>query len=334
MILSIIIPIYNVEKYIYECLESIISQDVNKNEYEVICIDDCGTDNSMRIVNQFVDVHSSFNIIKIKHEINKGLSEARNTGIQNAKGKYILFLDSDDYLKSFSLNKCLNILKNDSVDILAFNYEEFFETNLNISTDNSSLAFENMEYRNGQDYFLRMINENSYVPMVWTRIYSVEFLRKNNLKFTPGLISEDEDFTPKVLMKCGKIIQINEVVYMYRRRDNSITTLFQKKINWVDSYIYIIKEMYELSNQYLRCKKVLRKRASQLNTSLIKNIVKYNISEENKNTIINIVKDEKMCLFSIKSLNAIEILEGILMLFPNGFIFFYSILSRFLNSKS
>ena len=132
MQVSIIVPVYNVEKYIIECLESAIKQGLKT--YEIICIDDCGTDNSVNLIKNFINEKNLQDVIKIiKHDVNSGLSVARNTGIDAARGDYIFFLDSDDLLKKNTLSKMYDIANKENLDLLEGGVSEFFETDYNIS---------------------------------------------------------------------------------------------------------------------------------------------------------------------------------------------------------
>jgi glycosyltransferase involved in cell wall biosynthesis len=106
--LSIIIPFFNVEKYIAECLESVYNQDIPEEEYEVICVNDCSPDHSRDIVLQYQQKHP--NLILIEHEENKMLGAARNTGLRAARGEYVWFIDSDDYIEKNILGKLLSKL--------------------------------------------------------------------------------------------------------------------------------------------------------------------------------------------------------------------------------
>ena len=125
MQVSIIIPIYNVEKYIKECLKSVVTQGLT--DYEILCIDDCGQDKSIDIVNEFKSQYNLNNLFIIKHDNNKGLSAARNTGIEHARGEYLFFLDSDDFLEKNSIYNLYNIAKNENLDVLEAKVLEFFD---------------------------------------------------------------------------------------------------------------------------------------------------------------------------------------------------------------
>ena len=118
LLLSIIVPAYNAEKYIKPCIESLYKQNLQEDEFEIILINDGSTDNTLSIVKTFSKLHSNINIIS---QVNQGLSITRNNGITNAKGKYILFVDSDDVLVNNSIKMMLNIaIDNSSIKITFF----------------------------------------------------------------------------------------------------------------------------------------------------------------------------------------------------------------------
>lgn len=322
MILSIIIPVYNVERYIEDCVMSVVNQNLPFDMYELIIVDDCGNDSSMEIVQRLLKENPSINYLIVKHASNKGLSEARNSGISVAKGKYVMFLDSDDYYRNNSLLECITYAINHDLDILEFDFDEIFETKLNIDVDSNIMAF-NDDIVTGDEYLKKMIDSNNYVPMVWLRMYSLKLIKDNRLHFTKGLISEDEDFTPKILLQANRVGRIPNKIYVYRRRDESITTRFRKNIDWVDSYLYIIKNLYKLSNEHHISSRCLRKRAAQLNSSIIKNAIKYGSSKEDLTSIIHIIKKEKCYKYSLYSHSLINIIEGIIMIYPSFFIKVY-----------
>ena len=133
MKVSIIVPIYNVEQYIEECLNSIYNQELA--DFEVLCIDDKGNDKSIEKVRKFVSINNITNLKIIEHNKNKGLSEARNTGIKNAKGKYICFLDSDDMLIKGGLKQLIEQAEKNDLDIIEGRIEEKYETKFKIELD-------------------------------------------------------------------------------------------------------------------------------------------------------------------------------------------------------
>lgn len=115
-LLSIILPFYGVEKYIGFCLESLFHQDLPENEYEIICVNDCSLDNSEAVVLQFAEKHK--NIHLLRHETNKRLGAARNTGLLNASGKYVWFIDTDDYIENNCLKEIVSTCERHNLEIL------------------------------------------------------------------------------------------------------------------------------------------------------------------------------------------------------------------------
>ena len=118
-VLSLILPVYNVEKYLIRCLTSLLTQDIDKSEYEIIIVEDCSLDQSINIIKDFLYIHS--NITLVSHKRNKGLGAARNTGLNHAKGKYVWFVDSDDFIEQNKLKFILSQFEKDKLDVLSFN---------------------------------------------------------------------------------------------------------------------------------------------------------------------------------------------------------------------
>ena len=141
--LSIIIPFYNVEQYIAQCLDSVYHQDIPEEEYEVICVDDCSPDNSISIVEEYAKKHT--NLVIVRNQYNRKLGGARNAGMKVATGNYIWFIDSDDFIKKSSIGKLLSIAESDKLDVLHFQYENYpdfwtpprnpFDTSVMIGTE-------------------------------------------------------------------------------------------------------------------------------------------------------------------------------------------------------
>ena len=179
--ISIIIPVYNVERYLPVCLESIVQQFMD--DYEVILVDDGSTDSSGAICNEYADRHPQFHVI---HQQNQGISAARNAGVVESKGKYLLFLDSDDFLVPNSLSKLLELANKNNLDVLGFNLIYVAE-NCNESPEKQSETPELAEVMSGFDYMAR----NNYVAQVWWYITRRELIVENDIKFPVGHMLED-----------------------------------------------------------------------------------------------------------------------------------------------
>lgn len=221
MTFSIVIPVYNVEAYLRECLDSVINQSFG--DWEAICVNDGSTDESASILEEYALKDSRFQMIT---QPNSGLSAARNKGLDVAKGEYLLFLDSDDWLEPKALEVILGKLSGE--DMLCFSGRRFFEEERSFKP--SDVLPENT-YQSGMDYF----NENAlskrdfaFVCVV-LRVYRRLFLAEYNLRFKEGIFHEDNLFTPIVCYYAHQVKQINTCLYNYRVRINSITTTVDMK---------------------------------------------------------------------------------------------------------
>ena len=213
---SVIIPVYNVESYLQASLDSVLNQTFE--DWEAICVNDGSTDNSAAILEEYGQKDSRFKIINLP---NGGLSAARNTGVKAAAGDYVLFLDSDDWLESNALERVSESLTNE--DMLCFSGRRFFEKE---GRYHEADQLKPQEYTTGMDYY----NENALAARdfafvcVVLRAYKREFLLSHDLWFKEGIFHEDSLFTPFACYYAEKLKVINDCLYDYRVRANSITT--------------------------------------------------------------------------------------------------------------
>lgn len=324
MKLSIIIPVYNVEKYIIDCLNSIYQSSADLSQVEVLCIDDKGNDNSIELVKEYVKNNKIHNLNILHHEQNKGLSEARNTGINQANGKYICFLDSDDMIEIDKLEKMVDKAIQEDLDILEGNVREISETKMNIETGVENISRETTNVLTGDEYFYLSTKNGAYFPMAWSRIYKTEYLR-NKFIFKPRLKFEDEEFSPKVIISANRVQYYDTTFYIYRRRDDSITTNMTKNNQWVDSYLEII-DSWTAFSEIIKDKKSyepLQDRIANFTLSILKNPIAYGTSKENLIEIIKLVKEKKLYKIPQKSKNKFIKLQGYFMQYPRLFIRVY-----------
>ena len=229
--ISVIVPVYNVEEYLADCLDSILKQSLV--DIEIIGIDDCGTDGSVDILNKYASNDKRIKIIHNKK--NMGLSYSRNRGLELATGKYILFVDSDDMLIEGSLSAMYDKAVETQADGVMFDLNSKNETTIN---HNNFSNFHPHKYdytgvRTGQELFALQMNNNDLQLMAFLCIWKREFLLSNNIFFREGILHEDNPFSIRALMYAGKMAFLRHECYLYRRRDNSITTvstLEEKKI--------------------------------------------------------------------------------------------------------
>lgn len=224
MKLSVIIPVYNVENYIQQCLDSIYIEHLSEIEY--IIINDGSTDSSLEIIN---NRYGHKNNIKIINQKNRGLSVARNVGLKQAQGDYVYFIDSDDFIDPISFQSILKYCDYD-YDIIVGDYYDYIDQSHVELSSNRILTKEKI-CQSGVDFFLKYHKQLSSV--VWRGLYKTKFLLSNSLFFHEGVCFEDVEWTPIAYCKALNICYIPSAFYYYRRRQNSITTcsVDLKKVN-------------------------------------------------------------------------------------------------------
>lgn len=244
MDISIIVPVYNVEAYLKECLDSLLNQDFD-GEYEIVCINDGSTDNSLNILKEYEKINDK--IVLINQE-NKGLSAARNAGFKNSKGKYIMFLDSDDYLKNNKvLSSLYNEVRKNSLDFVIADFEYDYEDKSKNYRKQRSETLKN-KVMNGREFYDLGIKTKSIMSVVWNKLYRRDFLEKNNLYFYEDIIYEDMEFTPRVYYLADRVKYLDEVIVMYRQREGSIMSNIN--IKKLDNYLVIAERLNKFNKKY------------------------------------------------------------------------------------
>ncbi len=209
---SIIVPVYNSEKYLDDCLKSIFNQ--TNQDYEIICINDGSTDKSLDILNKYKDE------IIIINQTNMGLSVARNNGVKKASGKYLLFVDSDDVIENKLLEK-IDIVSKNNPDLIRFG---IIEVDGNNKSSVPAPIFNNLS---GKEAFKKIV-KNKYVEPAWLYAYRREFYLKNKFEFLPNMYHEDFGLVPRIIMLANKVTSIEYPCYNYIKRENSITRVFNR----------------------------------------------------------------------------------------------------------
>ncbi|WP_210470205.1 glycosyltransferase family 2 protein [Vibrio crassostreae] len=239
MKLSIIVPMYNVEMYIEECLDSIIS--IASNEIEVILIDDGSTDSTPVIAQKY---ERDYDYIKLYKYENGGLSIARNRGIEKACGNYVIFLDSDDLLNKNESIKLLAFITNMSYDVIFYNSTVFSSDEVENKRNLSYLRPSELLDRSfsGEKSLQQMLELSNY--KVSACMYAVKRECLKNLRFYPGIYHEDNLFTTLLLLSpsVNKVTFKNYIVYNRRVRENSITSV-KPKDDHIFGYITVYKEL-------------------------------------------------------------------------------------------
>ena len=242
--ISVIIPVYNVEDYLPICLESLMSQ--GDLRLEIILVDDGSTDQSGKIADKYAQNDDRFKVI---HQENKGASAARNSGLSTAEGEYIVFLDSDDWIKEGSLSALYNEAVTHDADIVMGNIwlshqdGSIDEPLKQISEEVPTCTL------SGKEGFVWLVSRFLYLPMVYTYIYNKTYLQKIHARFEEGIIHEDELWTPIVLYQAEKMVITNIDFYYYRQNEESVmhtTNLFHR----LDSLFRVTNLLKEFADRF------------------------------------------------------------------------------------
>lgn len=224
---SVIVPVYNSGKYIEKCIESIINQ--TYQNIEVLIVNDGSTDNSYSICNEYAKKDSRIKLFSIE---NSGVSYARNLGIENAQGKFITFVDSDDWIKSNMIDFAIEKQQQTNSDIIIWSCIKSYpnreilvpllnEEDQSFIDDKSYLYLKSINYFHKQDISKTAVSAGT----TWCKLYKREFLLKNNLQFNPKLTrAQDTIFSINAFYMAGKISYFNEHLYHYRENEGSITS--------------------------------------------------------------------------------------------------------------
>lgn len=238
--LSIIVPIYGVEKYLRKCVDSLLAQDLSSSKYEIILVDDESPDACPQICDEYAAAHEN---IRVVHRPNGGLSAARNSGIEIAQGEYLMFVDSDDYLQPNVLGSLIGQMEDQRLDVLRYNY---YNVRAKVSGvqcmvyNEKLLEYEVFEpHKNAKPYFdyssevvdgETFLNERlGYACYAWAFLIKRAMFYKDlgfkifDLRFTEGIYFEDTDWTPRMLMRAKRVTSTELRVYNYFWREGSIT---------------------------------------------------------------------------------------------------------------
>lgn len=228
--ISVIVPVYKVEKYIRRCIESILKQDFT--DYELILVNDGSPDNSPTICKEYAKKHKNIVLINQK---NQGLSKARNTGMDNAQGEYILFLDSDDYIEQGMFKHLVYLAEKHKADIVSSHHKDDYDGKIVVKDSFDDFECTGLEAA-------KYVLEGKKIPgTACAKLIKKECI--GDLKFQVGKIYEDAFFIPELFLKVKKVYVSSEQFYVYYHRKNSTTTakFTDKNYDVIDAYEYNIK---------------------------------------------------------------------------------------------
>lgn len=236
ILLTFVIPCYNVEKYIQRCLDSIYACDLPENLFEVVCINDCSPDDTQKILENNQRKYANLRIVV--HLKNKGLGGARNTGIKEAKGKYLWFVDSDDSVIGSEIKSAVSEIERQKADVLCFNYRRVDDSGKILS---NHIVFPKIDAQNGCSFVKKVFGASvvNHLGYVWRFLYRTDFLREKHLFFPENVCWEDTVYMPRAMVDAERVAAIPDVLYSYRVNAESISGVFGKA--------YPAKSIYDFS---------------------------------------------------------------------------------------
>lgn len=244
--ISVIIPVYNVQKYLSRCLMSVITQ--TYNQLEIILIDDGSTDNSGKICDEYAKNDARISVI---HKKNGGLSDARNVGIEKATAKYITFIDSDDYIHPNFIEKMYDLIIQYDADIVSVSSKSTSKAE-NIFVHSDKTEYENPKSFSTREAFEMLCYQKGLTHSIWGKLYRKELF--NNVRFPKGKLYEDEATFYLLLAESKCTVCINEKLYAYfQRKDGIIRSAFNpQKMDYIrhteQLKMYVEKTYPELKN--------------------------------------------------------------------------------------
>lgn len=245
IILSYVLPCYNVERYITDCLNSIYAQDLPEDEFEVICVNDCSTDGTCRIIEEWQIIHPNLHLIH--HSKNMHVGIARNTGVNQAVGGYVCFVDADDYLPKNVMKKLVLDAIDDSLDVLLFN--DVIDYKGEILQER--IVYANSIVMSGDDYVENCLNGNiSKLGSPWAKLFNRSFLLKHSIWYSDLIYSEDAAFVWEVMICAKKVKSVSDIGYVYRANDMSFSANIKKPYVLYTSSVLYPNVLLAMLNRY------------------------------------------------------------------------------------
>ena len=238
--LSIIVPVYNVEKYIRACMESIFKQGLDEKTFEVVIDNDGTQDRSMEVIQDFIEQHKNITVI---NQENQGLSIARNNGMAIARGKHLLFVDSDDLLVENSVKPLLEKALETKADMVVADFVKMTDEEIGLRqvVQEKTNSF---QIKTGKQLYLEYFNPGECY--VWRTLYKKAFLRSNHLSFYPGIYFEDIPFTNECYLTANLCIKANHLMYVYRKGHSSISSMKSFDLKKAHDLCIALKKTWEL----------------------------------------------------------------------------------------
>ncbi len=247
-LISVIIPVYNVEKYLKKCIDSVLNQ--TYDNFEIILIDDGSTDSSGKICDEYASKDGRIAVI---HKENGGQSVARNTGIERSTGEWLYFPDSDDYIAEDMFETLLKKAVGENADIVIFDAMSFADDGGNVRQ--SYISKKDYPACSGTEMFSALQRNGDFHCPLWSMFYNGDFLRNSNIRMIPGIIYEDSVFGFQIMTQASRIVQERRVFYYRRYRSGSTMTQTEKKYRHFHSRC----EVYRNVRDFCREKEIFDK---------------------------------------------------------------------------
>lgn len=235
--ISVILPVYNVAQYIRECLDSILNQTFS--DFEIICVDDCSTDNTPYIIEEYIKKDERIRMIR--HQNNSGPGIARNTGIDDAKGEYIIFIDSDDSVDIKLFEILINTFNGKNVDCIWFNANIYDM----INKEKKAIFSDSGKFNHDGLYEITPDNIYNGADYIWNKIFKMSVLKDYNLRFPKFYFGEDSQFYFEAFTKIKSIFYIHDCLYLHYTRSDSIVEKAKKGEGDISATFDIFMNIFE-----------------------------------------------------------------------------------------
>ena len=235
MLFSVVVPVYNVEKYLHECVDSILSQTFT--DFELILVDDGSKDHSGTICDEYAQKDSRVRVI---HKENGGQSTARNRGVEEAQGKYVVFLDSDDFFTTSDFFSDLKEKAEEGAEVIIFRYYKYYSPE---RKEDCNVLLANITFENKGELLESLVRRDAFFCSCWSKCVALRILKENGIKFDENLRCEDMDWYYSVVEKAERFALIDTPYVNYRQRENSVTSTLN--IKSIEDNITTIKRWWE-----------------------------------------------------------------------------------------
>lgn len=318
MKLSIIIPVYNVEQYVEKCIRSCANQGVPFNDFEIICVNDGSTDNSLCVLEKLAKEYPN---IKIVSQNNRGLSAARNIGMSTAIGEYYMFVDSDDWIAKGSLVRIIEKLNLEKPDILCI-----CSTRTDGEKEFAPESFESEKPLTGPQALANGLN-----PCAPFSIVRSSFVKDNSFYFCEGIFHEDSELTPRMHYSASKISFLNGITYYYYVNMNSIMGKPNPKKSY-DLINVVCPSLSCFANKIPYCDRYI---FDNMISMYLNNACSFicNCDVQSQNEFNNLIKNKKKLLLHLKKSTIMKYkIEGVLFdLFPGNILYVYKVIAKIHN---